>query len=162
MAATEHLHRETKVLPLKEHGRMITQQYIVASHPPGHPGRNQLCRPPSARNLKQTMMTYENEISSMIPDEFYTPEYKRVLKTIHTNTVESVLASYPPNKVLGQEPPEIHKEEADLPRNIRTTLSQLRSGYSKMLNSYNHRINEEVEDKCHKCLGTPQRHPSSF
>ena len=155
MAAIEHLHRETKVLPLKEHGRMMTQQYIAASHLPGHPGRNQLGRPPSVRNLKQTMMTYENEISSLIPEEFHTPEYKRVLKTIHSTTVETVLASYPPNKVLGQEPPEIHKEEADLPRNIRSTLSQLRSGYSKILNSYNHRLNEEVEDKCPKCLGTP-------
>ena len=66
-----------------------------------------------------------------------------------------MLASYPPKKVLGKEPPEIHKEEVDLPRNIRTTLSQLRSGYSKILNSYNHRLNEEVEDKCPKCLGTP-------
>ena len=47
--------------------------------------------------------------------------------------------SYPPNKVLGCAPPD-NKEESSLPRVIRTSLSQLRSGFSKLLNSYNHRL----------------------
>ena len=41
-APPDHLHRETKVLPLREHSIMTSKQYLVACHLPGHPGRDQL------------------------------------------------------------------------------------------------------------------------
>ena len=34
-------------------------------------------------------------------------------------------------------------------------LSQLRSGYSRKLNSYKHRIDQNINDKCPECNGTP-------
>ena len=53
-----------------------------------------------------------------------------------------------PNKVLDQRPPELSQKEESLSRNSRVVLTQLRSGYSRVLNSYLHRIDEEIEDKC--------------
>lgn len=55
------------------------------------------------------------------------------------------------NKVLHHQPPEIAEEEMQLPREARTTLSLVRLGYSKLLNSYQLRINEEVADVCTDC-----------
>ena len=52
----EHIHRETKVLPLRDHGRMITEQYLATCHLPGHPGRKHLDRPPPRRPLKHTTL----------------------------------------------------------------------------------------------------------
>ena len=55
------------------------------------------------------------------------------------------------NKILNTIPPEIDKEEKNLPRQARTALSQLRSGYSKMLNSYLARIDPTKSDICPNC-----------
>ena len=52
-ASYQLVHRETKVLPLKDHGRMLTQQYLVATFLPGDPGRKHLDRPPPP-SLTQT------------------------------------------------------------------------------------------------------------
>ena len=46
MTNTDHLHQETKVLPLKAHSEMLTKQFLAACHLPGHPGRTHLGLPP--------------------------------------------------------------------------------------------------------------------
>jgi len=46
--------------------------------------------------------------------------------------------------VLGGYPPPVKAEEADLPRVTRCRLAQLRSGYCKLLNSYNHLLDPET------------------
>ena len=78
-------------------------------------------------------------------------EYKRNNKKIHSDSVAATIRSYPPNKVLNSKPPELNIEEKQLPRTTRTTLAQLRSGYSPYLNSYLHRINRSDTDQCPKC-----------
>ena len=65
------------------------------------------------------------------------------------------ISNLPPNKVLQRIPPEVNKEESNIPRYPRSLLSQLRSGYSRVLNSYIHRIDPDIEDKCPKCGHTP-------
>ena len=49
----EHVHRESQVLPLREHEQMVTEQYLAACYLPGHPGSKHLDRPPPppGRNL---------------------------------------------------------------------------------------------------------------
>jgi hypothetical protein len=74
---------------------------------------------------------------------------------IHTRSVEATINSYEPSKVLGRTPPPINKEELKLSRKARATLSQLRSGYSKMLNEYNHRIDNSIPNECPECSETP-------
>ena len=52
---------------------------------------------------------------------------------------------------LDDTPPPIHKDEQDLSRNTRTTLAQLRTGYSKTLQSYHHRLDPTTPDTCPLC-----------
>ena len=77
-------------------------------------------------------------------------------KRIHTETVQKAIANYPDNKVLNTRPPEVNdKEEISLPRTSRCLLSQLRSGYSRMLNSYKSRIDQTIIDQCPDCGQSP-------
>ena len=62
-----------------------------------------------------------------------------------------MLNTFDNNKVLNSRPPEIHKSECKLPRSTRSTLAQLRSGYSVYLNSYKARIDPNASDKCPNC-----------
>ena len=74
---------------------------------------------------------------------------------LFTSEVKNTLENLPPNDVLGCKPPEINKEELSLPRHVRTQLSQLRSGFSRKLNSYLTRLDNTVEDKCPNCSYVP-------
>ena len=66
--------------------------------------------------------------------------YKEGLKSIHTSCVQDTIANQT-NKILNDPLPKIYDSEKDLPRRTRTTLSQLRSGYSPcFLQSYLARI----------------------
>ena len=154
MAAIDHLHQECKVLPLREHGQMIAEQYLAACHLHGHPGQGELGRPPE-RDLKKTFLTYKPRVEGMISINDDKDTLKQAIKNIHTRSVEETVNSYPPNRVLGRPPPEIHKSELSLSRRARTRLSQLRSGFSTLLKSYQHRIDENIEDKCPLCNLTP-------
>ena len=77
------------------------------------------------------------------------------MKTIHTDTVRKTINSYAANRVTGSKPPDINKEEVKLSRNTRCKLSQLRSGFSSILNDYKHRIDENIDNICPKCHLTP-------
>jgi len=69
--------------------------------------------------------------------------------------VAQTVAGYEHNKVLNTTAPEIDSSEIELPRNARTFLAQLRSGYCARLNSYKHRLNPAVHDSCPNCNTTP-------
>jgi hypothetical protein len=81
--------------------------------------------------------------------------YKSLLKTIHTESVSTFIQSQDNNPVLDEPPPPINKSESTLPRRTRSLLSQLRSGYSSILNSYLYRIREDVTDECPDCQMQP-------
>ena len=49
------------------------------------------------------------------------------------------------------EPPDIHPSELNLPRKVRSGLARLRSGFSRILRSYLHRLDETVQDTCPDC-----------
>jgi hypothetical protein len=83
------------------------------------------------------------------------PTYKTVIKSLHTSSVQEVIGSYIPNKVLNSRPPEINKSEALLSRRERSRLSQLRSGYSPVLNSYLSRIDSSIPNICPLCSQSP-------
>ena len=52
-------------------------------------------------------------------------------------------------------PPEIDRDEDQLPRHFRTTLSQLRSGYCSRLLDYRHRVGLSTTDVCPECERAP-------
>ena len=75
-----------------------------------------------------------------------TQEYKAALKDIHTQHVRQYIRSWEPSKVLNVPTPAVSLLESNLDRRARTTLSQLRAGYSPHLNSYMHRLQPTVHN----------------
>ena len=110
--------------------------------------------PPPRRQMVQTLKSkFGREINQMSQPDLPQDIYKQRLKAIHTNSVHSNILRLEHNKVLGAPPPNISDSEKALPRITRTTLSQLRSGYSTYLKSYMSRISKEVPvpDICPLC-----------
>ena len=64
-------------------------------------------------------------------------------------------ANFVPNRVLGASPPDISPLENLLPRSVRTTLAQLRSGHCWLLNTYKARITSGISDVCPQCGVAP-------
>ena len=143
MADNDHIHRETKEMTVKKHSEMISTQFNNATQFPFHPC-HRTHKP--GRLKKQTLASKYDNIGSA-----RNMTLQSGTKWLHTDCVKKCLASYGPNKVLHSRPPDISAEEADLPRNVRTKLCQLRSGYSLLLNSYRHRIDPSIADKCPNC-----------
>ena len=81
--------------------------------------------------------------------------YKATIQSLHTAAVTSAISSRPPNRVLEQPNPPISDEELTLPRAYRTTLAQLRSGFSPALNTYLERVGRSVSDLCPSCSSSP-------
>jgi len=52
-------------------------------------------------------------------------------------------------------PSDISPLESLLPRSVRTTLAQLRSGHCRLLNSYKAHITSSVSDVCPECGVAP-------
>ena len=153
MSDTSHLHQETKILPVKPHSEMLTRQYLLSMHQSQHPNHHQIHNPRPPRNKRRSIHDYKASIQTYTGHSLQVTkeEYKRNNKKIHSDSVAATIRSYPPNKVLNSKPPELNIEEKQLPRTTRTTLAQLRSGYSPYLNSYLHRINRSDTDQCPKC-----------
>ena len=152
--SSDHLHQETKVLPIRDHATMLTEQYILAMHLPGHPGQKHLDRPPPQRDMKTTAHKLIPNVRQCLPIIDKTT-LKKGLKRLHTNTVRKAINGYQNNRVLKTRPPEINKNEYRLKRRTRTYLAQLRSGFSKKVNDYNSRINPEINNVCPDCNATP-------
>ena len=151
MSSSSHLHQETKVLPLREHTTMLSKQLLAAFHQNVHPGHKHLQKPKASRNLKKTILQYEEEVNLL----FRGATYKDNLKTIHTRAVSTTISNYPVNRVLQTAPPEINPEEMALERNVRTRLARLRSGFCRTLQSYMSRVEEDETDSCPLCNISP-------
>ena len=132
MSAQDHLHQETKVLPIKPHSTLLTKQFLAACHLTDHPGGKPLGRPPEIRgHLKPTLLDHETEVRECFPDlPANENSYKHALKSLHTSAVQETLQSYNPNRVLQLPPPEISSAEEQLTRKAHCELSRLRSGNS--------------------------------
>ena len=159
----DHLHEECKILPVKEHCEMISQQFLLSTQQANHPNHHQIRDTPPPRPMKQTLdMQHGSKVKQMTRDEVLDENsYKTKLKQIHTKTVKDTIDKRTANKVLGTRPPEVDHSEKLLPRKARSTLCQLRSGYSSSLNNYLAKISEK-EDKCPKCNQTPHDTPHLF
>ena len=79
------------------------------------------------------MQMFKDEVSPCYATNIDEKAYKSAVKIIHTTEVEQTISRYPNNRVLGRAPPPVNdKEESDLSRKVRATLSQLRSGFCKL------------------------------
>ena len=152
MSSTDHLHQETKVLPIREHSTMLTKQYSANCLKPNHPGHKHLDQPKPHRKIKPTYLQYITELKSKKERGL---NHKQIIKEVHTESVQKCLNAYQPNRVLQEKPPEVNKLEEKLPRNVRVELSRLRSGFSRRLNSYLNRLDENVNNSCPDCASSP-------
>ena len=103
--------------------------------------------------MRNTLATlHYNDIAHLVSEGGNsTAAHKIGLRAIHSEEVEKYIQSAPPNKVLNAPPPEIHTDEKTLPRKTRSTLSQLRSGYSTYLNSFMSIVDKNRTPNCPKC-----------
>ena len=160
---TQHLHSETKIIPLQNHLKLHASQLIQkASHPthPLHPLTRQEAHP---RYKKQS--TFNNNINYTlnIPSSTQTTSHtqiKNYMKTIHTKIVHDSISSTH-NKIFSKQPPPIHESEITLDHHTRRTLAQLRSNKSPFILSY---LNKSSPSSHPSPLcplpNTPSRHPS--
>ena len=144
-------------MPVKSHCEMLAKQFLLQTTNPDHPNHtNSNYIPP--RLMKKTLHSaLTQDVLPFAPDDVSEPiNIKYGLKTLHTTCVQNAIDRQLPNQVLNTPAPEINKAEETLQRRARTTLAQLRSGYSPFLQSYMARINPtEHSELCPKCNAEP-------
>jgi hypothetical protein len=106
-----------------------------------HPCNSIIRKPPPARSIRKLANGTAKEDETLANGtasgfDLEDLEYKRGLEVIHLNATDDTVANLKPNRVLEEQPPEINKGELSLPRHARSTLAQLRAGWSKILNTY--------------------------
>ena len=121
---------------------MLSKQFLLATTDANHPNHCDL-NTKEPRVMKETLKTkFKEDITHLIPlTGTDPPSLKAGIKNIHTESVATTIRNQPNNQIINAPAPPINKEERTLGRKTRSTLSQLRSGYSSSLYSYLNRIN---------------------
>ena len=153
MTSMDHLHIESKTLPVLESLSMLCAQFYVKTLMPTHPSFGVVSAPQGPRDIKLTLKSRFHPFTSQyLVDDIMPPErYKQTIKDIHTTVVAFTVDSYRGNPVLLANAPEVNSSELRLHRHIRSTLSQLRSGWCRHLNNYRHRLRIADTDQCPLC-----------
>ena len=153
LTQVSHLHQETNILPVKEHSDMLTNQFLLSMHRPVHPNHHLLHKTPMPRKMRKTIINHRPHVEPYLRDgQPVEPNYKKRLKKIHDDAHRDCRNKYPVNKVLNSRPPAINiQEEKSLPRQTRSILAQLRSGYSTFLQSTISRFDTAKSIRCPDC-----------
>ena len=150
------------MLKVEEHCNMLTVQYLAACYEQGHPCeelRNGHTGPLRRRSQFQSLLLKHHQWIQprLVFDPGGTGEVdvKRTKAALHKICVGESLRARQANRVIGDRPPRLHPSERVLPRHARCLLSQLRSGHSISLRSYQHIINPMIPDICPACGNGP-------
>ena len=138
-----HIHDETKILPIEKHLRLHSSQLRQKASHPDHPLHRLTTQPQPPRLKKKTIFNNNQYTLNIDPDPTHAIDentIKRNMKTIHTTIVQDHLSNRPINKLLNRPPPDIDKKEETLPHSTRRKLSQLRTNKSPLLKTYLHKI----------------------
>lgn len=155
MSNVDHLHQETKVLPIKDHSKMLAVQYALKCHHPTHPNFELTRDPDPPRNIRKSALVKYRDCINHLPPPTSQRRLKRGTKLLHTSIVSGAIRNLEVNRVLRTRPPKINPEEKSLPRVTRSALAQLRSGWCNRLNSYKARIDPTEPDICPDCGNSP-------
>ena len=132
ISSIDHIHGETKMLQVEDHMNLISAQYglqcLDTDNICHHITKMDL--PP--REMKETIFT--RHYLTVLP--LLANNRKETLQALHTSFVNISIDNMTDNRVLNYRPPLINDEETYLTRRQRATLSQLRFGHCKLLNSY--------------------------
>ncbi|CAG2101114.1 unnamed protein product, partial [Medioppia subpectinata] len=160
MTPIDHLHHETKILPLSDHLNMIGTQFFAKLTNPYHPANHLTLPPPCPRNMKTIPANHYLPLLRSHSSQTLDPSSSLNTHSLHTNFVHNTINTLAPNPILHCTPPEISPTEKCLPRRHRTALAQLRSGYSPLLhNNNNNRDNTETGDGNNKTTAVTTDNP---
>ncbi|KAL1447255.1 hypothetical protein WDU94_002708, partial [Cyamophila willieti] len=157
MTNIDHLHQETKIIPVKPHNDLLSRQYLLGCMLPHHTCNDIVNDPPPPRTIKKNLVnTYLPDLQNKyhVNSPLCQDTYKPLMQQIHQDTVTTCLGNYSPNRVLHTNtPPEIDVSEKLLPRHNRVILAQLRSGWCYLLQNYKAKIDRTgtVDSRCPKC-----------
>ena len=153
LASEQHLHSETKMLPVQDHFDLLSSQYLASALRADHPAHASVTRPARRRNKKHTLQSrHIDEISSVLVNgSLPAGAYPETKNNLHTKFVERAINRQENHPLLAIKTPEVDKSEASLPRHHRATLSQLRSGHCTRLRNYQHRVGRADLASCPHC-----------
>ena len=164
MTSVPHLHHEARLLTVKDRNLMLAEQFHLGAHLPTRPDHHTAAPPPArARSIRATLYSrFEADLATLMPASqgaMSVPDYRAGLRAIHRHAARAATAAYtPPVWRAGtstQAAPTISREERQLrSRATRSSLAQLRSGYSVLLASYQSRLDPSIRDECPDC-GSP-------
>ena len=155
MAPINHLHAETKILHVKEHNELLTKHFLLGSFLPQRADHYTTAKSAAQLDIRPHPLTLgARDLDKYIQQVRTTMSlYKKSLNELHRKAAEN--ATKNPSKLLGEPPPAVAKEEEVLSRETRCKLSQLRSGYSTILQNCKHRVDTDITDECPLCQGSP-------
>ena len=131
MSRIDHLHSETKMLQVEDHLNLLSAQYLVQGWDTENVCHHMTKMDLPPRQMKESIFTrhYQTVLTLLANNR------KDTLQILHTSFVNTAIGNMKDNRVFNNRPPSINDEETLLSRRQRTTLSQLRSGHCKLLNS---------------------------
>ena len=130
ISSVDHLHVEVKMLKAREHSDLLSAQYLARCLELGNVCHSNTTRETPKRRMKETLFTrYRNTVEPiMLADN-----RKTTFQAIHTDAVNKAVKYQKNIIVLDDLPHPINDSEKDLTRKERATITQLRSGYCKLL-----------------------------
>ena len=164
MASENHLHSETKMLPVSDHISMLSGQYLASASRLDHPAHEPVSRPARRRDKKKTLQSkFKDDVAPhLVNDSLPYGTYPLVKKLIHTKYVSQAISAQGNHPLLNRPIPLVNKSEETLPRHYRSTLSQLRSGHCANLTNYLHRVGRSDSPSCPLCGNDDQTVPHLF
>ena len=153
MASENHLHSETKMLPVRDHLSMLSAQYLASASRPDHPAHEPVSRPARRRDKKKTLQSRFKDVVAphLVNNNLPHGTYPLVKQSIHTKFVSEAISAQGNHPLLNQPAPSVNNSEQSLPRHYRSTLSQLRSGHCSNLANYQHRVGRSASPTCPLC-----------
>ena len=126
MTSIDHLHEETKMLPVHDHLLLISSQYLTRAQPNCNNAFHSIITSPSGiRKMKQTFQSPFLCCSASIERYSIPTDYGISIKSLHTSAVTISKSLLSHNRVLQTASLQIAPEEVNLSRSYRSTLSQL-------------------------------------
>ena len=142
------------MLQVEDHLNLLSAQYLVqcldTENVCHHITKMDLPPREIGDNLHQTL---SNRVTTARKD---------TLQALHTSFVTTAIGNMKDNRVLNIQSPSINDKETLLQRRQWTTLSQIRSGHCKLLNSYKKRLKQSDFSRCSDCGIDPQDVPHLF
>ena len=93
IASQTHLHAETQMLPVADHVRMLSAQFLASCLRPSHPSHATVTLPSGPRQMKETLQSahYDDVCDFLIDDVLPAERYNNVKSIIHATFVEDYI-----------------------------------------------------------------------